>query len=81
MDKVKVELVELLYSIVHALKIFLVYILPSIILGLMIYPDLLNTIDQNPKLAIITIVNVAWAVIAGYIKGKSDPKSTVAKVL
>lgn len=72
MEAVKQELAEILLAIVKALKVLVVYIIPSIIVAIVAIPDIGNVIQEKPETLLPYIVNAIVLAIVTYIGPKVE---------
>lgn len=72
MEAVKQELAEILLAIVKALKVLVVYIIPSIIVAIVAIPDIGTVIQEKPETLLPYIVNAVVLAIVTYVGPKVE---------
>lgn len=79
--RIKDALTELGLSIIHGLKIVIVYMIPALVVALLASTELRDLIANSPRLATYApLINFAFIVVADLIK-KKLPDSNISKVL
>lgn len=80
--KTREALEDLTLTLIKAVKIVLVYILPSLAMALLLSSELRDWVALHPKLASIApIINMLAIVLATEIKKRLPKDSVVSKVL
>jgi ABC-type polysaccharide transport system permease subunit len=78
----KKALVDLGVSIVEGMKILVVYIIPSAIVAVLLSPQLMDLLKNNPQtLLYAPIINVALTVVAGLIKARLPKDSAIQEII
>ena len=71
-EKIKDELLQIVFAIVQGLKILIVFIVPSAIIAVILIPDLGTLIQQKPEIVLPYIVNAIYGALVAYFKPKYE---------
>lgn len=81
-EQIRQLLDEIGLSLLKSLKVFVVYMLPSVVVAVLLSPELRDLIVNNAKLAgYYPIINLVLVAIAGLIKRRLPEDSDIKKVL
>lgn len=72
MEAVKQELVAILLSLVKGLRVLVTYIVPSVLIAIVLYPNIIQTLQENPDVISIFIINAFIKAIADYAGPKVE---------
>jgi len=72
MEQVKIELAEILLALVKALKVLVVYIIPSVVIAIAAIPDIGTVIQEKPETLLPFIINAVVLAIVSYVSPKVE---------
>ena len=70
MEAVKLELTEILLALVTGLKVIVKYLIPSIVISIILIPNIATIIQEKPEMLLPSIINAVILALVTYFSPK-----------